>query len=74
MTRSSGQRRTTEKHLVECDGRDEHTDKPCTFAGVVDVEVDPEVRDAWWDCPRCGTQNDLPDENPSTYILHNYWH
>lgn len=75
MSRSSGVLRTTEKHTVSCEAIDETTGRPCTFAGPVDVEVDPEISDAWWDCPRCGTQHDFePAEEPTDDYLNDYWH
>lgn len=35
---------------------------PCTFAGDVDVLIDPEAFAATWTCPRCGTEHDVAGE------------
>lgn len=35
---------------------------PCTFAGDVDVSIDPETCSASWECPRCSTEHDVSTE------------
>lgn len=34
----------------------------CTFAGEVDVGIDPEDYTASWECPRCGAVHDVSRE------------
>lgn len=65
---SSGQHVTSRVIHAECDGMTGHTalagtplacrwEWPCTFAGDVDLYIDPESRLAAWTCDTCGTHH-----------------
>lgn len=71
---SSGIQVTSRIEHRECDGRMEHRlpylaegerspySWACTFAGEVDVDIDPEDYTASWECPRCGSVHDVARE------------
>ncbi len=68
MSTSSGVLVTSFADTVECQGESE--EEPCSFAGVVDVQIDPEVNESWWECPACGLVQpyEFPDEpDPDRY-------
>ncbi len=44
MARSSGQMRSWNTAIRDCD---------CGFHGLIEIESDPEVGEAYWDCPDC---------------------
>lgn len=70
MTRSSGIHVTTRIIHAECDGTSGHTfqagtpaeyraEWACTFAGDVDLYIDPETRIAVWTCDTCNTHHEI---------------
>ncbi len=72
--RSSGILATSRIEHKECDGIVTQTfplfstgpkfeqSWQCTFAGEVDVFIDPESFTASWECPCCGTEHDVSRE------------
>lgn len=72
--RSSGMLVTERIEHKECDGTITHNfplfgdgpsferSWPCTFAGDVDVFIDPESYSASWECPRCNKEHDVSGE------------
>ena len=61
MSGSSGVHADTTVRYEVCSAELE-TGDTCGWEGNVDVAVDPEIRQAVWDCPDCQTIHDATEE------------
>lgn len=59
---SSRTRVTTRPGDRECGGEVDGID--CGWRGEVDVDIDPEDRTEWWECPACGQWHQEDMEGP----------